>query len=231
MLLDEEDGTSKLAQLDYRVHDCVSGKRGEAECGFVGDEHHGRVGEHRRQAQHLLLPAGEQPGLLLSALGEDREALIGPLPQLLVAQRDGEVLLDGESRKDAAGFGDEEGHRPVLGGTGRAGDVIAGQLDDTHGGLEYADGDRAQRRLPSTVGSEKRGDLASFEPQVDAVENLSVSVARDDVRHRERRGTQLRTGARPGGQRGYVRGRGSTRRAPAPRPPRYGPGGPSPAFS
>ena len=58
-------------------HHGFRGKRREPECRLVGDQDRGWVGERGREAEHLLLAAGQEPGYLLAALGEDGEALVG----------------------------------------------------------------------------------------------------------------------------------------------------------
>ena len=108
VLLDEQDRGAGVAQLDDRLHHRVGGERGEPERGLVGDQHLRRVGERGRQAQHLLLAAGEQARDLLAPLVEDREPLVRLLAQRGIAEEHGEILLDGEAGEDAARLGDEQ---------------------------------------------------------------------------------------------------------------------------
>ena len=223
VLLDEQDGAAAVAQLEDGVHDRFGGEGREAERGLVGDEHDRRVGERRREAQHLLLAAGEQAGDLLAPLLEDREPLVGACARSSsVAQQHGEVLLDGEAREDAAGLGDEEHAvaRPAvrLG----VGDVVALEEHRADGSVDEPGRDRAQRGLAGAVGAEQRGDACPRRVGGRRRGAPRRRRSRDDALHREGRvGDRLELAgdaARPLGvggsmRRARARARGRRRRA------------------
>ena len=173
----------RVAEFEDGAHDLFGGEGREAEGGFVGDEHDGRVGEGGGEAEHLLLAAGEEPGFLLAALGEDREPFVGLVAQFVGAEEDGEVLLDGEAGEDAAGFGDEQ--HSVAGAHVHGLSVVTSvpsRVTVPRVGSTSAGGDGAERGLAGSVGAEQRDDLARVEADVDAVEDFDVAVAGDDAR-------------------------------------------------
>ena len=87
VLLDQQHRAPAVAQLEDGVHHRLRRERREAERGLVGDQHDRRVGERGCEAQHLLLAAREQPGHLLAALAQDREALVGVLARSCSSRR------------------------------------------------------------------------------------------------------------------------------------------------
>ncbi len=179
-------GAAAVAELEDGVHHRVGGEGREAEGRLVGDEHDGRVGEGRREAQHLLLAAGEEAGDLLAPLREDREALVGVAAELLVAEEHGQVLLHGEAGEDAPGLGHEEHAGASSPERLGVGDLLALEEHLADGGVDHAGGDRAEGGLAGAVGAEQRGHLAPVDAQVDAVEDLGVAVAGDHPSHGER---------------------------------------------
>ena len=180
---------ARVAQLEDRLHHRVGRERREAERGLVGDEHLRRVGERGREAEHLLLAAGEQAGDLLAPLREDREPRRRPCSR------------SSGSRSSTVRFSStvRPGKMPRASGTrstpsrarwydGACGDVAALEHAPCRASASTTPGrDRAQRRLAGAVGAEQRDDLAGVEREVDAVEHLDVAVAGDDAVHRERR--------------------------------------------
>ena len=69
VLLHQQDGRAEVAQLENRSHDLFGRERCQPQRRLIGDEHLGRVGQRRCEAQHLLLATREQPrGLLPSFL-------------------------------------------------------------------------------------------------------------------------------------------------------------------
>ena len=146
----------------------------------------GRVGESGCEAEHLLLAAGEQAGDLAAPVGEDREALVrpgcaGPC-RATCTERFSSTVSPGKMPR-ASGTRRTPSRARRNGAQRR--DVVAVQEDLPERRVDEAGRDRAERGLARTVGAEERRDGAGLELQVDAVQDLDVAVAGDDVAQRE----------------------------------------------
>ena len=168
------------------ISSAASGARPERR--LVGDEHRGRVHQRRREAQHLLLTARQQPGLLLAAAAPRIGKISYACARVLLrAQEHLEVLLHAQPREDAARLGREHhaGARPLVRRQRRH--VAPVERDGAAGRREQAGGD-AHRASTSRRRSRRaaRPPCPWREVQRDAVQHLDVAVPGDDVVERER---------------------------------------------
>ena len=164
-------------------HDRLGRERREPEGGLVGDEDRRRVGQRGREAQHLLLAAGQEAGDLLAPLARGSGTARRPAGAA-AASRSSTVRFSSTVRP---------GKMPRASGTSstpsrarrngaRVRDVVAVEAARCRCvGVDEPGGDRAQRRLAGAVGAEQRDDRAALEREVDAVEHLDVAVAGDDA--------------------------------------------------
>ena len=223
----------RVAQLDDRLHHRVGGERREAERRLVGDEHLRRVGERGRQAQHLLLAAGEQAGDLLAPFGRGSGTARSACWRS-VGSRRSTVRFSSTVRPGKMPRASGTRSRPSRAPSERRRRAVMSRPSSStvpSVGVDHAGGDRAERRLAGAVGAEQRDDRAAGELQVDAVEHLDVAVAGDDAVHREHRiGAAGDRARRSGGAartprrlRGRARVRARRRRGRRLRPRRCGP--------
>jgi len=139
------------------------------------------VREGGGEAEHLLLAAGQRPGVLAAPVGEDREPAVRPLTQAGVAEREAQVLFDGEVGKDSSRLGHDQhaSANPLV--RWDRGDVLTGEQDSALVRDDQPGGDVAERRLPGSVGAEERHDRSFRHGDVDAVQDVDLAVAAHDA--------------------------------------------------
>jgi hypothetical protein len=119
VLLDHQDGRLLLAQALEQLEDLVYDDRGEPQRGLVEQEQLRPRHERPPDGEHLLLAAGERPGGLAGALGEDGKQLVDPLRRRrhlgAVAERgaaQAEIVRHRQPREDPAALRHEREPAP-----------------------------------------------------------------------------------------------------------------------
>src|SRR5436190_11270913 len=193
VLLDQQQRRAAVAvDAHDDLEDLARQPRREAEARLVEQDHLRRRHQGARDAEHLLLPAREQPGFLVRALAQDREVAVDHLHvarrRVAIAARVGahqQVVAHRQQREHLAPFRHvAEAAADDVGGVHRR-DVGAGELDAA---LPRVDdpGDRLQdRRLAGTVGTEHRADAALLDREADAADGANRPVRGLDVEELE----------------------------------------------
>jgi len=198
VLLDDERGRAGLA-VDVLEHpeQALRDDRGEPERRLVeqqqaraGDECAGD-GDGDGDGEHLLLAAGQAPGLLPAALGQAWEDVVPAVdvdlgPPAADVPADDEVLLDDEVAEGSAPLRHVRHAEVGQALRGGRGEVLA--VEAHLAGAADHPGQRAQgRRLARAVRLEHDGDLALGDLQVHAVQHLHLAVARGQPRDGQQR--------------------------------------------
>jgi hypothetical protein len=150
----------------YRRQQPVHDNRGQAEAHLVEHQQLRLAAERPRDGQHLLLAAGQQPGLASAQLAQRREVVErGVHLGLAVQAVQPEVLGHCQAEEDPAVVRDVREAKPRPRGRGDPREVGTVQADCPAGWLQQSR-DRAQRGgLAGAVGAEERDDLAAADGQ------------------------------------------------------------------
>ena len=195
LLLDQDHGHTVVPQLGQDGHHLLHDLWGQPEIGLVGDEDAGPVDQEGGQGQDLLLAAGEHVGVDRFALGQRWEAVVDPVALLPLGQEDLQVLVDGQSAKDASGLG---GHQETPAGApvgGAVGGVLLAQRHTPARGLDPAGHDVAEGRFPGPVAAEHAEQLTRSQIQGDAMEDVDAVVTGSHVFETEDRSARGTPGA------------------------------------
>ena len=189
-----------MAQAVDDVKDVPDDQGGEAQGGFVQQQHLGACHQGAADRQHLLLAARQGVGLLASAVLENREEAVD-LPEVFLDQRplglpvlaleavgaDQEVFFHRQALQDHAAFGglDHAQFRDLI--RIQAHQVFFSRQGDGAGfGLHQAGDGLEQGGFSRAVGTEDGDDAALFDRQVYITERLDRAVADRqvfDVKH------------------------------------------------
>ncbi len=194
VLLHEQDRQALRVELVDDLEDVLNEARRQAEGRLV--EHEQASARHQAAAngQHLLLAAREGAGHLAHALGEARQQGQNPFefrlamgPRAPVEARQQQVLADAHLGKHETAFGnlDDAALDPMLRRELRY--VLAFEQDRSrhrrHDARETVD----QGRLAGVVGAQEPDDLASLEPERDALDGRHAAVTGRQVAHLKHR--------------------------------------------
>jgi hypothetical protein len=144
------------------------------------------VEQRARERDHLLLAAGERPGLLRRALLQLGEQLVDQVVAVLGAGAlgEGEVLPDGQAGEDVTVLGDV--------GDAAADDLVhrkSARLlaveHDGAGARHEAEDSAQRRRLADAVAPEQTGDPAAPHAERDALQDVRLAEIDVQVAHVE----------------------------------------------
>jgi hypothetical protein len=144
----------------------VYDNRGQAQAHLVEHQQLRPAAERPRDRQHLLLAAGQQPGLASAQLAECREVTERGVHLGLATQAvQPEVLGDRQAEEDPAVVRDVRETTPCPRGRGHPREVGAVQPDRAAGRLQQSRYRPQRGGLAGAVGTEERDDLAAADGQ------------------------------------------------------------------
>src|SRR4051794_31346517 len=191
LLHEQHAGAEVLRHAAQDREQPLDDHRREPEAHLVDQEHARRAHQRAANREHLLLAAGQHPGLAVEALVQLRQQL-DQLVAAKAALRLGEleVLADRHAIEQRPALGDERdaAARELVGG-----DALDALLVEPHRAADRGEqaGDRRQRRrLAGAVGAEQSDDLAGAHLEREVAHDRRTGVAGIERLHAQQGGAR-----------------------------------------